>query len=71
MENVLSHKETRLKLEPGITVIVGPNGAGKTSIIDAITYALFSIHSRDPRKKEPLIRLGAPRAYIRVCFRLG
>ena len=71
MENVLSHKETRLKFEPGITVIVGPNGAGKTSIIDAITYALFSIHSRDPRKKEPLIRLGAPRAYIRVGFRLG
>ena len=71
MENVLSHKETKLKLEPGITVIVGPNGAGKTSIIDAITYALFSIHSRDPRKKEPLIRLGAPRAYIRVSFKLG
>jgi len=71
MENVLSHKETKLKFEPGITVIVGPNGAGKTSIIDAITYALFSIHSRDPRKKEPLIRLGASRAYIRVSFRLG
>ena len=71
MENVLSHRETKLKFEPGITVIVGPNGAGKTGIIDAITYALFSIHSRDPRRKEPLIRLGASRAYIRVSFKLG
>jgi len=71
MNNVLSHVDTKLRLPLGVTVIVGPNGAGKTSIIDAISYALFSIHSRDPRRKDPLIRIGAASASIEVSFRVG
>ncbi len=71
MKNVLSHRDTRVEIPLGVTVIVGPNGAGKTSIIDAISYALFSIHSRHPRRKDPLIRLGSHTAYIELTFRVG
>jgi exonuclease SbcC len=72
MENVLSHRRTALKLRPGVTVIVGPNGSGKTSIIDAITYALFSTHSRDPHsRREAIIRQGSSFARISVAFSVG
>ncbi|ABM81027.1 AAA family ATPase [Hyperthermus butylicus] len=72
LENFLSHRYTKVELGRGIVAVVGPNGAGKTSIVDAITYALFNIHSRDTRnKKEPLIRLGAPAAKIIVEFSVG
>ena len=34
----LSHENTKLEFENGVTVFVGDNGAGKSSIIDAITF---------------------------------
>ena len=34
----LSHSETRLEFEDGVTIFVGKNGAGKSSIIDGITF---------------------------------
>ncbi|MDP8905949.1 MAG: SMC family ATPase, partial [Thermoproteota archaeon] len=46
LNNFLSHKNTRLEFNPGITVFVGHNGSGKTSIIDSITFALFDEHTR-------------------------
>ncbi|MDW8093380.1 MAG: ATP-binding protein, partial [Nitrososphaerota archaeon] len=46
LENFISHKETSLKLGPGLHVFVGRNGSGKTSVVDGITYALFSKHGR-------------------------
>ncbi|ALL01183.1 ATPase involved in DNA repair [Pyrodictium delaneyi] len=69
LENVLSHRRTRIDFGRGIIAIVGPNGAGKTSIIDAITYALFGSHSRGTRsRKDALIRLGSSIARISVEF---
>ncbi len=69
LENVLSHRRSTISLGRGIIAIVGPNGAGKTSIIDAITYALFGTHSRDPRsKKDNIIRLGTHFARITLDF---
>ena len=38
--NFISHSETKLDLDEGVTVFVGSNGAGKSSIIDGITFAL-------------------------------
>jgi exonuclease SbcC len=50
LNNFLSHKNTCLTFEPGITVFVGHNGSGKSSIIDAITFALFNEHTRKSNK---------------------
>ena len=50
LENFLSHKNTKLTFDKGVTVFVGPNGAGKSSIIDAITFALFGEHIRKSTK---------------------
>jgi exonuclease SbcC len=50
LNNFLSHKNTILALEPGITVFVGHNGSGKSSIIDSITFALFNEHTRKSNK---------------------
>ena len=41
----LSHSDTKLKFEEGVTIFVGDNGAGKSSIIDAITFSLFGQHT--------------------------
>jgi len=70
IENILSHRLTRIDLPRGVVAIVGPNGAGKTSIVDSISYALFGTHSRDPqgKKRQALIRLGASRARVELVF---
>jgi DNA repair protein SbcC/Rad50 len=50
LNNFLSHKNTCLEFNPGITVFVGHNGSGKSSIIDSITFALFNEHTRKSNK---------------------
>lgn len=67
--NFISHSETKIDLEEGVTVFVGNNGAGKSSIIDAITFALFGEHTRKSNKS--LIRRGASQAYAKVNFTLN
>lgn len=64
--NFISHFETKLDFEDGVTVFVGHNGAGKSSIIDAITFALFGEHTRKSNKS--LIRRGTSQAYVKVRF---
>lgn len=64
--NFISHYETKIELDSGVTVFVGHNGAGKSSVIDAITFALFGEHTRNSNKG--LIRRGAGQAYARVVF---
>lgn len=64
--NFLSHANTRLEFDNGVTVFVGPNGAGKSSIIDAITFALFGEHIRKSTKG--LLRRGSNQAYAKVEF---
>ncbi|MBI5145783.1 MAG: SMC family ATPase [Thaumarchaeota archaeon] len=67
--NFISHSETKIDFEEGVTVFVGHNGAGKSSIIDAITFALFGEHTRKSNKS--LIRRGTSQAYAKVNFMLN
>ncbi len=64
--NFLSHSNTNLSFDRGVTVFVGQNGAGKSSIIDAITFALFGEHIRKSTKG--LLRRGSNQAYVKVRF---
>ncbi len=64
--NFISHSETKLDFEDGVTVFVGSNGAGKSSIIDGITFALFGEHTRKSNKS--LIRRGSSQAYAKIRF---
>ena len=67
LRNFLSHKETELAFDRGVTVFVGPNGAGKTSILEAIYYALTGKGWRvKGNERKPLIRKGANSAAIEV-----
>lgn len=62
----LSHSETKLDFDNGVTVFVGHNGAGKSSIIDAITFALFGQHTRKSNKG--LIKHGSNQGFAKVKF---
>jgi exonuclease SbcC len=70
LNDFISHKHTELSLGYGINVVVGPNGAGKTSILDAISFALFSDYSNRGRK-ENLINSRASRCRAAVEFTEG
>ena len=65
----LSHSETKLNFENGVTVFVGHNGAGKSSIIDALTFALFGQHTRKSNKG--LIKRGAIQGFSKVEFTIN
>ena len=62
----LSHSDTKLNFDNGVTVFVGQNGAGKSSIIDAITFALFGKHTR--KSSKGLIKRGAIQGFSKVEF---
>ena len=65
----LSHSETKLDFENGVTVFVGDNGAGKSSIIDALTFALFGQHTRKSNKG--LIKRGSTQGFSKVEFTIN
>jgi exonuclease SbcC len=69
LANFLSHGNTKLEFDRGVTVFVGPNGAGKSSVIDGITFALFGEHIRSSTKG--LMRRGSNQAYAKVEFSVG
>src|SRR5207245_8937787 len=67
--NFLSHSNTKLGVNKGVTRFVGQNGAGKSSIIDGITFALFGQHTRNSNKG--LVRRGADQGYSKVNFSIS
>jgi exonuclease SbcC len=69
MGDFLSHSNTKLEFENGVTVFVGHNGAGKSSIIDAITFALFGQHTRKSNKG--LIKRGSNQGFAKVEFTIN
>jgi len=62
----LSHSNTKIEFDEGVTVFVGPNGSGKSSIIDAITFGLFGKHMRN--NKKGLVRDGANQGQVSIEF---
>ncbi|SMC07383.1 condensin subunit Smc [Sulfobacillus thermosulfidooxidans DSM 9293] len=54
-------QDTRIALEPGISVIVGPNGGGKSNVIDAIRWALGEQRVKELRAErwEDLLHAGS------------
>ena len=70
LSDFISHKNTELDFDYGINVVVGPNGAGKTSILDAISFALFSDYGNRGRK-ENLINSRANKCKAAVEFTEG
>ena len=69
LSNFLSHSDTKLEFDNGVTVFVGHNGAGKSSIIDAITFALFGQHTRKSNKG--LIKHGESQGFAKVIFSIN
>ena len=67
--NFLSHTDTKLEFDNGVTVFVGNNGAGKSSIIDCITFALFGNHTRKSNKG--LIKRGSNQGFAKVNFSIN
>jgi len=69
LSNFLSHSDTKLEFDNGVTVFVGHNGAGKSSIIDAITFALFGQHTRKSNKG--LIKHGEAQGFAKIIFSIN
>jgi exonuclease SbcC len=65
----LSHSNTKLEFQNGVTVFVGDNGAGKSSIIDAITFSLFGQHTRKSNKG--LIKRGSNQGFAKIEFSIN
>src|ERR671931_1975374 len=69
LHNFISHNDTTLVFNKGITIFVGHNGSGKSSVIDAITFALFGEHTRKSNKN--IVRRGSSSAYVHLNFSIG
>ena len=69
LHNFISHSDTTLTFNRGITIFVGHNGSGKSSIIDAITFALFGEHTRKSNKN--LVRRGCQSSSVSLNFSIG
>src|ERR671931_856057 len=65
----ISHRNTTLTFNKGITIFVGHNGSGKSSIIDAITFALFGEHTRKSNRN--LVKRGCPSSAVSLNFSIS
>ena len=60
-----SYSNLELSFKPGQNIFIGENGEGKTNIIESLMYlALLSSHRIS--SDQPLVKLGAERAYVRA-----
>jgi DNA replication and repair protein RecF len=61
-----SYAAVDVPLQPGVTAFVGPNGQGKTNLVEAVDYAA-NLRSHRVPGDQPLVRMGAERAIVRVA----
>jgi DNA replication and repair protein RecF len=59
-----NHSELSLEIPAGLTAVVGPNGRGKTNLLEAVFY-LCALESPRVSVDLPLVRMGAPAAFLR------
>ena len=59
-----NHRETALEVPPGLVAAVGPNAHGKTNLLEAAAY-LLTLSSPRASSDQPLVRTGAPSAFLR------
>ena len=73
IENLWCYEEAHLKFDEGITVIAGPNGSGKSSLLESIFFALYGSKAGPAmdRSLGDVLRMGASRGSVELCFRLG
>lgn len=69
LTNFISHKDTALKFDNGVTLFIGNNGSGKSSVIDAGTFALYGQHTRKSNKN--LIKRGCNSSLVQVEVTIG
>jgi len=63
-----NHAHTRIDPVPdGLLVAVGPNGEGKTNLLEGMHF-LYALGSPRVSTNAPLVRVGAPAAYVRGEF---
>jgi DNA replication and repair protein RecF len=63
-----NHALTRIDPMPdGLLVAVGPNGEGKTNLLEGMHF-LYALGSPRVSTNAPLVRVGAPAAYVRGEF---
>lgn len=60
-----SYEQVELDLQPGVSTFTGPNGQGKTNLVEAIDYVATQASHR-VASDQPLVRLGAEQAIVRV-----
>ena len=63
-----NHKKTKIKFNPGLTIIWGENGSGKTSILEAI-HSLSYGKSFRTNNKTDLIKKGDKNFFIKGFFK--
>jgi DNA replication and repair protein RecF len=59
-----NHGETSMEVPDGVVAVAGPNAQGKTNLLEAAHY-LLTLGSPRASSDQPLIRIGADRAYLR------
>ena len=69
LSNFLSHKNSEIKFDHGVTVILGHNGAGKSTIMDAIIFSMFGSNRRDSVEK--LQKEGETQTYAKTSFEIN
>lgn len=65
LTNFRSYPTLDLELDGGNTIFIGENGEGKTNIVESIIY-LSLLESHRVSSDQPLVTLGAERAYVRA-----